>query len=88
VSNLLEINAAATGRTPQQVAELYTQYGALKTDTGEAVIELLRPIQDRYRQLVDDRAELTALLHKGRDKARAVASVTLERAYRSIGLLG
>jgi tryptophanyl-tRNA synthetase len=87
VTNLLEINAAATGRTPQEVAAHYSQYGPLKSDTGEAVVELLRPIQARYRELVDDRAQLTALLHKGRDKARAVASVTLERTYRNIGLL-
>jgi tryptophanyl-tRNA synthetase len=87
VSNLLEINAAATGRTPTAVAEEFTQYGALKTATGEAVVELLRPIQARYNELIDDRAELSSLLHKGRDKARAVASVTLERAYRNIGLL-
>jgi len=87
ISNLLEILAAATGRTPAEAAGDYTQYGALKTATGEAVVEMLRPIQSRYHELIADRAELTALLHKGRDKARAVASATLERAYRNIGLL-
>jgi tryptophanyl-tRNA synthetase len=87
VTNLLEILGAATGRTPADAAGDYTQYGALKTATGEAVVELLRPIQARYNELVADRAELAALLHKGRDKARAVASATLERAYRNIGLL-
>jgi tryptophanyl-tRNA synthetase len=87
VSNLLEINAAATNRTPEEVAGEYTQYGKLKADTGEAVVEMLRPIQARYHELVGDRAQLTALLHRGRDKARSVAAVTLERAYRNIGLL-
>jgi len=87
VSNLLEILAAATGRAPADVAADYTQYGALKTATGEAVIELLRPIQARYHELVADRGELAALLHKGRDKARTVAAATLDRAYRRLGLL-
>jgi len=87
VSNLLEILAAATNRTPTEAAGDYTQYGALKSATGEAVVEMLRPIQARYNELVGDRAELTSLLHKGREKARAVASATLERAYRNIGLL-
>ena len=36
VSGLLDILAAVTDRTPQQAAEGYTQYGALKVDTGEA----------------------------------------------------
>jgi tryptophanyl-tRNA synthetase len=87
VSNLLEIQAAATGRSPEEIAAGYSQYGPLKTDTGEAVVELLRPIQARYRELLADRAELAALLAKGADKARAVASKTLARAYDAIGLL-
>ena len=36
----------------------YTQYGPLKTDAGDAVIELLTPIQARYRELLDDPGEL------------------------------
>jgi len=87
VSNLLEILAAATGKTPAEVARGYTQYGPLKADAGEAVIEMLAPIQTRYHELMADRGELSSLLHKGAEKARAVASVTLQRAYDAVGLL-
>ena len=87
VSNLLEILAVATGTTPEVVAGGYTQYGSLKVATGEAVVELLRPIQARYVELMADPAELAALLRKGADRARIVASATLERAQRAIGLL-
>ncbi|MEY3091817.1 MAG: tryptophanyl-tRNA synthetase [Actinomycetota bacterium] len=87
VSNLLEILAACTGRTPDAVAADYTQYGPLKNDTGEAVVAVLGPIQERYRELLADRAELARLLRVGADKARGVASRTLERAYTNIGLL-
>jgi tryptophanyl-tRNA synthetase len=87
VSNLLEILAVATGSTPQQLATKYTQYGPLKTDAGEAVIELLRPIQARYDELMTDRGELASLLRKGSDKAGHVAAATLERAYNAIGFL-
>jgi tryptophanyl-tRNA synthetase len=87
VSNLLEIVAVCTGSTPQEVAERYTQYGPLKTDAGDAVVELLRPIQDRYNELMTDRGELASLLHKGADKAGEVAAATLERAYSAIGFL-
>ena len=87
VSNLLEILGAATGQAPADLAKGYTQYGPLKTDAGDAVIELLAPIQRRYRELVADPGELASLLHKGASKARAVASVTLDRAYRAVGLL-
>ncbi len=87
VSNLLEILSTCTGEAPDVIAQRYTQYGALKTDTGEAVVEMLRPIQARYHELVDDQTHLTALLHKGAQKARSVASATLQRAYDHIGLL-
>jgi tryptophanyl-tRNA synthetase len=87
VTNLLEILAACTGDEPEALAGKYTQYGPLKADTGEAVVELLRPVQARYRELLDDRTELTALVRHGAAKARAVAAVTLQRAYDAIGLL-
>jgi tryptophanyl-tRNA synthetase len=87
VSNLLEILGAATGQRPAEVATGYTQYGPLKADAGEAVIELLTPIQARYRELIADRGELTSLLRAGAAKARDVASATLQRAYDHIGLL-
>lgn len=87
VSNLLEILAVCRGTTPEALAPSYTQYGPLKNDTGEAVVELLRPIQTRYRELMNDQAELARLLHVGAEKARRVASATLARAYANIGLL-
>jgi len=87
VSNLLDINAAVTGRSPEEIAAGYTQYGALKVDTGEAVIEALQPIRARYAELTADPGELARLLRTGAEKARGVASRTLERAHARIGLL-
>jgi len=87
VSNLLEILSACTGESPEALADRYTQYGPLKGDTGDAVIALLEPVQQRYHELMDDRAELARLLRTGADKAGAVAHATLERTYAHMGLL-
>ncbi len=87
VSNLLSILGAATGQTPEEAAEGYSMYGPLKADTAEAVVELLRPIQARFAELEADPAETSRLLQIGANKARAIASVTLERARNNIGLL-
>ena len=87
VSGLLDILAAATGRTVEEAARGYTQYGPLKTDTGEAIVALLEPIQARYKDLIDDKTELTRLLRVGADRARGVASKTLARAYDAIGFI-
>ncbi len=87
VSNLLQILAAVTGRSPEEVAGDYEQYGPLKADTAAAVIELLRPVRERYAELAGDPAIAEAVLKQGADKARAVASVTLRRAQEAMGLL-
>ena len=87
VSNLLEIHAAVTHRSPDAVADEYEQYGALKVDTGEAVLAVLDPIRDRYNELMQDRGELARLLKIGAERARGVASATLNRAYTNIGMV-
>ena len=86
VSNLLEILAAATNESPASLATTYTQYGKLKQDTGEAVAEMLRPLQTRYHELMADPAELSNLLALGKERASKVAQATLARAHSAIGL--
>lgn len=87
VSNLLSILGASTGQTPQAAAEGIERYGDLKAATAEALIEMLRPIQERYSELAADPAETSRLLAVGADKARQVASATVGRAKTSMGLL-
>jgi len=87
VSNLLSILGAATGRDPEELAEGYDRYGPLKADAAEAVVSVLRPVQERYAELVADPAATTALLHAGADKARAVAAATVARVHEAVGLL-
>jgi tryptophanyl-tRNA synthetase len=87
VANLLELLGLSTGRPPAEVATSYTQYGPLKADTAAAVVELLRPIQERYRELAADPSVADKALAQGADKAEAVASATLRRARDAMGLL-
>jgi tryptophanyl-tRNA synthetase len=87
VSNLVELLAVATDRTPTEVAGSYQRYGDLKRDVAEALVELLRPVRERRAELAADPGAVTAILAKGADKARSVASVTYHRAAEAIGLL-
>jgi tryptophanyl-tRNA synthetase len=87
VSNLLEILAATTGRTPEETAQGYTQYGPLKADAADAVVEYLRPIQQRYHDLAADPATTAAILAQGAGKARRLAAPTLAKAREALGLL-
>jgi tryptophanyl-tRNA synthetase len=86
VSNLLSILAAATDADPEDLAGKYTRYGPLKADCAEAVIELLRPVQERYRELASDPTAAPRILQHGADKARATAAATMVRVRDALGL--
>lgn len=87
VSNLLAILGASTGQDPEELADQYSMYGPLKADTAEAVVEMLRPVQERYAELAADPDATRTILRTGAAKARTVAAATLERAQRAVGLL-
>jgi tryptophanyl-tRNA synthetase len=89
VSNLLEVLAVATGRAITDVEADYDGkgYGELKTDVGEAVVELFRPVQSRYAELRSDEGELRRLLRIGAEKAEATAAPTLHQMYERMGFV-
>ncbi|MCT9006230.1 tryptophan--tRNA ligase [Streptomyces sp. NPDC054766] len=87
VSNLLEILAACEGGNPEALAGAYESYGALKKDTAEAVVETLRPVQERHKQLCTDPAYVEGVLRDGAEKARQLARPRVDAAYEAIGLL-
>ncbi|HEX3840478.1 MAG TPA: tryptophan--tRNA ligase [Acidimicrobiales bacterium] len=86
LANLLELLAVAADRTPAEAAEGYQRYGDLKRDLGEALVELLRPIQTRRAELAADPGQVSSILAQGSEKAHAIASVTYQRAADAIGL--
>ncbi|MGA8368574.1 MAG: tryptophan--tRNA ligase, partial [Acidimicrobiales bacterium] len=78
LSNLLELLAVATDRSPAEVALGYEGYGDLKRDLAEALIELLRPVRERRKALAADLGAVAALLAVGAEKARTVAGATYD----------
>jgi tryptophanyl-tRNA synthetase len=86
-ANLLEILAACTEGNPEDLSGAYESYGALKNDTADAVVELLKPVQERHRELCADPAYVEEVLRDGAERARAMARPTVDAAYRAIGLL-
>ena len=89
VSNLIDILAVATHRTPAEIEVAYegSGYGDLKRDVGEAVVELLDPVREHYLALRADERELLHLLTVGADKARAASTPTLEAMYERMGFV-
>ncbi|KRD16859.1 tryptophan--tRNA ligase [Mycobacterium sp. Root265] len=89
VSNLLTIQSAVTGTDIDTLVAGYAGrgYGDLKTETADAVVEFVTPIKARVDELLDDPAELQAVLAKGAARADEVASATLQRVYDRMGFL-
>ncbi|MFE7585159.1 tryptophan--tRNA ligase [Streptomyces gardneri] len=87
VANLLDLMAATTGGNPEALAGVYQSYGALKKDTADAVVELLRPLRERHAELAADQGHVDQVLRDGAERARGVARPLVDRAYRAIGLL-
>ena len=87
ISNLLELLGATNGSAPADLAGRYDTYGVLKSDVAEAVIEMLRPVRQRYSELMDDRAYLDETLQAGSARAHREARLVLERARSALGLL-
>jgi tryptophanyl-tRNA synthetase len=89
ISNLVELMTVATGETIQEVEARFDGqgYGAFKDAVGEALVGLLGPIQERYRALRSDPAELDRLLAKGAAKAREASAPTLAAMYERMGFL-
>jgi tryptophanyl-tRNA synthetase len=88
ISNLIEVAAIARGTTPDEVErEFHGQgYGAFKQAVAEAVVEMLGPLRERYRELRDDEKALEATLEEGADRARALARPILAEVREAMGV--
>lgn len=89
VRNLIHIQSALLSQTPEQVVSRYEgrQYGALKSETAEVVIQALRPIQAEHQRLLADEAELLRIAKVNADIARAAAETTMSRVRAALGFV-
>ena len=87
ISNLIELMTVVTGESIQDVEARYdgSGYGQFKGDVADALVELLDPIQTRYRELRSDPDELQRMLAMGAEKARASSAPTLSLMYERLG---
>ncbi|RYG71207.1 tryptophan--tRNA ligase [Lentibacillus lipolyticus] len=87
ISNLLTIHASCSGESVEALETKYADkgYGEFKLDTAQVVIDVLKPIQDRYHELINSEA-LDDILDAGADKASYDANKMLRKAKKAMGL--
>jgi tryptophanyl-tRNA synthetase len=88
LKNLIGIYSILTNKTPQEVQEMYVGkgYGAFKTDLGDIVVEAIEPIQQRLAELEAQPEITTAILQRGGDEARKIASAKMTDVRHAMGL--
>lgn len=89
VNNLMGIYSSVTGLTNEQIeAEFEGKgYGDFKLRVAEAVLEELRPVQERYEKLIADKAYLEQCYTEGAQQALAISTRTLSKVMKKIGFL-
>jgi tryptophanyl-tRNA synthetase len=89
VKNLITIQAAITGKTPEEIVASYAgkMYGHLKMETADIVISAVRPIREKTNEILSDPAYLNGVLKRGAERARERAAKTLARVYDRVGFI-
>ena len=88
ISNLIEIYSVIRGVTLADVEREFAdgRYGDFKQAVGEAVVEWLTPVRERYNELRPDESRLEEILAGGAEKARAIASATMVDVRAAMGV--
>jgi tryptophanyl-tRNA synthetase len=89
VANLMSILSATTGESFESIVERFhgKGYGGFKMAVAEAVVECLKPVQEKYRAIRDDEAGLRRVLKDGAERASARADATLARVHDALGFI-
>lgn len=87
VANLMDIYSACTGKTNEQIEDEFTGkgYGDFKASVAEALIEELRPIQDRLNRLIKEKSYLEETAAMGAEKASRKSYKTLCKVMKKVG---
>lgn len=89
INNLIGIYSAMTGKTTGQIEKEFegSGYGQFKEAVAQSVIDRLRPVQEEYERLMNDKAYLKECYEKGAQTALHFSQRTLDKAMKKIGFV-
>jgi len=87
VKNLIDIYSACTNKSQQDVVKEFEGkgYGDFKMAVGEAVISVLKPLQDEVARLEKDKAYIDSIIKNNAEKANYYATKTLRKVQKKVG---
>ncbi len=88
-NNLLGLYQLLSNQSKEAVAAECQDmgWGQFKPLLAETTVEALRPIQEKYNDLMSDRAYLNQVLAEGKTKAQAIAAPTLAKVKAAMGFV-
>lgn len=88
INNLMTIYASITGKSYDEITAEFSGkgYGDFKAAVGQAVADELKPVREEYARLMADKGYLEAMMKQGAERASRVASRTLNKAKKKVGL--
>ena len=88
ISNLMDIYSAVTGKTYEEIEKEFAGkgYGDFKLAVVETVADHLKPLQERYEQLMKDKAYIESMIKQNDEKAAYYANKTLRKVQKKVGL--
>lgn len=89
INNLMDIYSAVTGKTYEEIEREFDGkgYGDFKMAVGEAVVDTLKPVQDRFNELMNNRDVLENTWRSSAEQAEAIARRTLGKVMKKIGFI-
>ncbi len=89
INNLISIYGAVTRKSAEEIeAEFEGKgYGDFKKAIAEAVVAELEPIQNKYKELMDNKDYLKSVYTKGAMRAREIAEETIRKVHQKIGYI-
>ncbi len=87
VKNLIDIYCSCTGKAPAEVEREFDGrgYGEFKMAVGEAVVSILKPLQERFAELSQDKVYIDRMIKENAEKATYFSNKTLRKVQKKVG---
>lgn len=88
ICNLIDIYSATSGKNRDEITREFDGkgYGEFKLAVGESVVDILKPLQARMKELQADKAYIDSIIKENAEKASYTSMKTLRKVQKKLGL--
>lgn len=89
LKNLIDIYSVFADLTPDEIVKKYERvgYGVFKEELAELVVDGLKPIRTKFKEIRQDKTYLEEVLKAGDEKAERLAERTMRKVRRKVGFV-